>query len=262
MQLRVFWSPETIVWPVMVLGGRKPLSMQGMGSFQELDAIPIYNSITKWSALVESTSSIPAYLERAFKIELADRPGPVYLDLPEDVLTGSAIPSDFHSDPSNHCPVVDIHAIRQAARFLLSARRPAVIIGKGIRWSEPYDEINRLVNDYGIPFVTSPMGRGYLSDDHPLCYNHARRVLFAKADVLLLVGVRLNWSFRFGSQFASDVKLIQIDIEPSEIGVNRTPAVGIVGDSKDVLRRILNENGTQGGLPQEQRPDRVARLSV
>ena len=81
-------------WPVIVLGGRRPLSMKGMGSFQELDAVPIYESITKWSATVEATSSIHAFLERAFKVAISGRPGPVYLDLPEDVLTGLAIRSD------------------------------------------------------------------------------------------------------------------------------------------------------------------------
>ena len=66
----------------------------------------------------------------------------------------------------------------------MSAKRPAVIFGKGIRWSEPYDEISRLVSEYGIPFITSPMGRDYLPDDHPLCYNHARRILLGNADVV------------------------------------------------------------------------------
>jgi 2-hydroxyacyl-CoA lyase len=155
-------------WPVIILGGRRPMSMQGMGSFQELDAVPIYKSITKWSALVESTSDIPGYLDRAFKIAVSGRPGPVYLDLPEDVLSGLATPAESYSHSSDDCPAPEVHAIKQAADLLLSAVRPAVIIGKGIRWSEPYDEINRLVNDYGIPFVASPMGRGYLPDDQGL----------------------------------------------------------------------------------------------
>jgi thiamine pyrophosphate-dependent acetolactate synthase large subunit-like protein len=228
-------------WPVIVLGGRRPLSMQGMGSFQELDAVPIYKSITKWSALVESTSGIPAYLDRAYKIAVSGRPGPVYLDLPEDVLSGLAVPPDSYSHSSDDRPMPEVHGIKQAADLLVSAMRPAVIIGKGIRWSEPYDEINRLVNDYAIPFVASPMGHGYLPDDHPLCYNQARGLLFGKADVVLLLGARLDWSFRFGGEFAPDVKLIQIDIEPAEIGVNKTPTVGIVGDIKEALQRILAE---------------------
>ncbi|MGH7929961.1 MAG: thiamine pyrophosphate-binding protein, partial [Candidatus Binatia bacterium] len=199
----------------------------------------MYKSITKWSALVESTSSIPAYLERAFRIAASGRPGPVYLDLPEDVLSALAIPSEVSYPLFCADPAPDARAITQAAELLMSAKRPALIIGKGIRWSEPYDEIDSLVNHHGIPFLTSPMGRGYLPDDHPLCYNHARSVLLGKADVALLLGARLDWTFRFGSEFAPDVKLIQIDIDPSEIGVNQAPAAGIVGDVKDILQRML-----------------------
>ena len=203
-------------WPVIVLGGRRPLSMKGMGSFQELDAVPMYESITKWSATVEATSSIPAFLERAFKVAISGRPGPVYLDLPEDVLSGLAIRSDVVVPSCESPPAPDTRAIIRAADILLSAKRPAIVIGKGVRWSEPYQELARLVNDYGLPFITSAMGRGYLPDDHPLCCNDARSLLISKADTVLFLGARLDWSFRFGSEFASDVKLIQVDIDGSD----------------------------------------------
>jgi len=226
-------------WPVVVLGTRRPLSMQGMGSFQELDAVPIFRSITKWSALVETTASIPDYLEEAFRIAVNGRPGPVYLDIPEDVLTGLVrsyeLPRLKHSQP----PLVDETAIIRAADSLCQANRPGMIIGKGVRWCQPFAELTRLVNDFGIPFITSPMGRGFLPDDHPLCCNPARRFLQSQADVLLVVGARLDWTFRFGSEFAPDAKIIQIDIHQPEIGVNVTPTVGITGDAKDVLVRLV-----------------------
>jgi 2-hydroxyacyl-CoA lyase 1 len=226
-------------WPVVVLGGRRPLSMQGMGSFQELDGVSIYRSITKWSALVENTASLSAYLERAFQITMSGRPGPVYLDLPEDVLNGFANVTSPCAPDTVEIADVDTRAIRQAAEILLRAERPAIIIGKGIRWSEPLAEIRGLVEGFGIPFITSPMGRGFLPDDHPLCFNHARGLLQSKADAILLVGTRLDWTFRFGSEFAPDVKLIQIDIQKPAVGINRAPAVGIVGDVKTALQALL-----------------------
>ena len=226
-------------WPVVVLGGRRPLSMQGMGSFQELDAVPIFQPITKWSAVVESTSKIPEYLERAFDIAVSGRPGPVYLDLPEDVLTGLAYSCVLPSVIGAKAPAPDNDAIARAAETLLQANRPALIIGKGVRWSAPYAELTRLVDDFGIPFITSPMGRGYLPDDHPLCFNRARALLQSKADVVLLVGARLDWTFRFGTELDRDVKIIQIDIQGQEIGVNVTSHVGIVGDAKEVLSQLL-----------------------
>ena len=226
-------------WPVVILGGRRPLSMQGMGSFQELDGVSIYRSITKWSALVENTASLSVYIERAFQIAMSGRPGPVYLDLPEDVLNGFVNVTSPCSPDTVEIAEVDTQAGQQAAEILLQAKRPAIIIGKGVRWSEPLAELRGLIDGFGIPFITSPMGRGFLPDDHPLCFNHARSLLQSKADAILLVGVRLDWTFRFGSEFAADAKLIQIDIHKPEVGINRSPAVGIVGDVKAVLRALL-----------------------
>ena len=225
-------------WPLVVLGGSRPLSMRGMGSFQELDAVTIFQSITKWATLVEETSQISELLEKAFHIAASGRPGPVYLDLPEDVLTGKGV---FR----RVCPIrlsapaTDDQTIARAADLLLQAERPAMIIGKGARWSEPYAELAALADEFEIPFISSPMGRGYLPDDHRLCFNDARGALQREADVILLLGVRLDWTFRFGSEFARDARIIQIDIEKTEIGVNRTPEIGIVGDLKAVLQGIL-----------------------
>ena len=233
-------------WPVIVLGGRRPLSMRGMGSFQELDAVPIVQSITKWSAVVESTADIPACLERAFSMATSGRPGPVYLDLPEDVLTDVVRSYRLPRLRTTACPLPDKEGVARAARILLEAKRPALIIGKGIRWSEPYEELTRLVNDWGIPFITSPMGRGYLPDDHPLYFNDARGLLQSKADAVLVVGARLDWTFRFGTEFARDAQIIQIDIHEPEIGVNIAHAVGLVGDAREILRQLVSCLATAG----------------
>ncbi|MGZ9126783.1 MAG: thiamine pyrophosphate-binding protein [Candidatus Binatia bacterium] len=227
-------------WPLVVLGGRRPLDMRGMGSFQELDAVTIFQSITKWSALVEKTSEIPGYLARAFQIARSGRPGPVYLDLPEDVLDATQMSSAADAIAPAILPQPDNREIEQATDLLLSAQRPALIIGKGVRWSAPFAEMRRLVEEFDIPFITSPMGRGFLPDDHPLCANYAAGTLQRRADVILLLGARLDWTFRFGRQFARDTKLIQIDIHEPEIGTNRPAAVGIVGDVKLVLQKILD----------------------
>ena len=239
-------------WPLVVLGGRRPLCMQKMGSFQELDAIPIFRSITKWSALVEITARIPEYLDRAFYTANSGQPGPVYLDLPEDVLTGTGRVSDSLFTNVYQPPAAGADSINQAANILLNAKRPAIIIGKGLRWSEPYEELQQLVDDFRIPFVTSPMGQGYLPDDHPLCYNAVRGLLQSKADAILLLGARLNWTFRFGTELAPGAKLIQVDIHDREIGVNVTPTVGIVGDVKRVLHQLLTQMSVKGsGYPRK-----------
>lgn len=243
-------------WPVVVLGGRRPLSMQGMGSFQELDAVPIFESITKWSAVVETTASIPEYLEHAFQTAISGRPGPVYLDVPEDALSGLVQSYRLPSLTKASAPSPEPAAIVRAAEILLEAKRPALIVGKGIRWSEPYSELTTLIDDFGIPFITSPMGRGYLPDDHALCYNSARALLQSQADTVLLVGARLDWTFRFGAEFATDAKIVQIDIHESEIGVNVAPTVGIVGDAREVLSQLVGRMAT---LKQRRDKDELAR---
>lgn len=246
-------------WPVVVLGGRRPLDMRGMGSFQDLDGVPIFESITKWSAVIESVEKIPEYLTRAFRVAMSDRPGPVYLDMPEDVLTGVALCDEVPINVDNTQPepeTLDDQAIATAAQALLNAERPALLVGKGARWSEAYNELAQLVGCFGIPFIASPMGRGYLPDDHPLCFNEARGVLQAQADVILLAGVRLDWTFRFGSEFARDAKIIQIDIHEPEIGVNREPYVGISGDLKRVLRDLI---ARMSRAEQSDRKQRLAR---
>ena len=111
-------------WPMVILGGRRPLSMRGMGSFQELDAVPIYQSITKWSALVEKTAQIPQYLHRAFQIAVSGRPGPVYLDLPEDVLTVTAQSFEVPSLEPLCIAHFDESAVSRAAEILRRAERP------------------------------------------------------------------------------------------------------------------------------------------
>jgi len=225
-------------WPLVILGGRRPLSMRGMGSFQDLDAALLFRSITKWSATIEYTSELPGALQKAFDVAASGRPGPVFLDLPENVLTGSDIDHPI-SNTRSSAPKPDDALISRAADLLLRAERPAMIIGKGVRWSEPYAELRTLADEFSIPFVTSPMGRGYLPDDHPLCFNDARGPLQRGADVVLLLGARLDWTFRFGAEIGPAARIIQVDIEPSEIGVNRGAAVGICGDVQSVLEGIL-----------------------
>jgi thiamine pyrophosphate-dependent acetolactate synthase large subunit-like protein len=232
-------------WPVVVLGGRRPLSMQGMGSFQELDAVPIFQPITKWSGLVDATERIPEYLSRAFQVAMSGRPGPVYLDMPEDMLTGLARSYELPSIEIPEAPAPDRETVATAVEALLHAERPALIVGKGVRWSGAYEELARLVDDFGVPFIASPMGRGYLPDDHPLCFNAARGVLQSRADVILLAGARLDWTFRFGSEFGRGAKIVQIDVHAPEIGVNVAPYVGIVGDLKAVLGQLVSRLKTR-----------------
>lgn len=230
--------------PLLLLGGSGPQGGRYTGTFQETENVPMFTSITKMAVQVDSAARIPHFMAMAFRKAKSGRPGPVYLDFPSDVLQEQVDedtvdwPTGTYADSP---PAGNAQRVSDAADLLLNAERPAMIVGKGVRWSEPIEELTELVDTLGMPFLTSPMGRGFIPDDHPLNLGSARSTLMQGADVILVVGARLNWMFDFGRRFAPDAKIIHIDIEPEEIGVNRAVEVGIAGDAKAALQQILTE---------------------
>jgi 2-hydroxyacyl-CoA lyase 1 len=242
-------------WPLLVIGGKTSSSIRTRpGTFQLLDGATLFQPLTKWAAEVDSPEKIVEYVTRGHHLAMTGQPGPVYLDLPGEVLNGKAsfIETPLAKSPINKKP--DSLHINQTAEWLLQAQRPAVIIGKGIRWSEPYEELRTLIETYQIPFITSSMGRGFLPDDHPCCFNGARDFLQQEADTILLLGARLNWTFRFGTQFTDNVKLIHVDIAKEELAVHRPGSILIQGDIRHVLQellRTLKEEENMTGCSQE-----------
>ena len=182
---------------------------------------------------VPSLAALPRILAQACATATSGRPGPVYLDVPSDVLQASADDGVVIAQlPACSAPLPNPAAVRRAAELLAAAKRPLMVIGKGVRWSEPYAELAWLADVTGIPFLASPMGRGFLPDTHPRCCNALRSQVLGEADVVLLLGARLDWTFRFGSELSPNAMLIQVDIEAQEIGRNVAAAVGIVGDPR------------------------------
>ena len=228
-------------WPILVIGGATPLSMKGMGCFQEFNAVPVMQPITKWSALISHVEDIPEAIEKAFKISTSGRYGPVYLEIPEDVLTAKGLRSslDSLSLSKEVAPSVNLDSIQIVGEILLSAKRPLIIIGKSIRWFNAREEIRLLIEQYKIPFITSPMGQGYLPDDHLYCFNTDRSYIQQCADVVLIAGARLNWTFRYGSELNSQAKIIQFDADEKELGRNISPLVAVSGNIKHILKELL-----------------------
>ena len=220
-------------WPVIVLGGNR-------SSFQQFDALPIVSPVTKHAVRVTSTQSLQEHVHEARRIAMSGRPGPVYLDLHEDVLTGHARPAS-HGEPGTgrggELATADTN-LEMIADTLLQARRPAMLLGKGVRWTVPADRLHRLIETLGLPVITSPMGRGFIADDHPLCFNHARTVLQSQADVVLVLGARLNWVFRHGAELSREARVFRVDIHPDE---ERTavPIDFIQSDAAAFVDRLL-----------------------
>lgn len=235
-------------WPMLLIGGSIESRRRFRGDFQETPQVEAAAPFCKWSVAVEDPRRIPYFVNMAIRKAMNGRPGPVYLDLPSDIIAGSVEEDEvryFPPVPPPARPLADPQDVRRAVQLLVQAERPLFLIGKGIAWSDGAEEMRQLVDRLQVPFVPSPMGKGVVPDDHPLNFAGARSFALSNADLVVLAGARFNWIFHFGEppRFAPNVKVVQIDIDPSEIG-NGVPAeVGLVGDAKMVLQQLLDEVG-------------------
>ena len=232
--------------PVVAIGGSSPVSQLGKGAFQEMDQIAMMRPIVRWAERVYDPRRIPELVATAFRHACGGRPGPVYLDLPGDVLYHRVEDAEVAwaepFDPRTRArPAGDPDLVRRTVDLLARAERPVLISGSGILWSDAAEELQALVDETGIPFYTTPQGRGVVAEDHALCFSHARSTAFREADVIIAVGTRLNYVIGYAQppRFAAGAKLVQIDLDPAEIGRNRAADIGIVGDAKAVLRQLV-----------------------
>ena len=236
--------------PVVAIGGSSPVSQLGKGAFQEMDQVAMMRPVVRWVERVYDPRRIPELVATAFRHACGGRPGPVYLDLPGDVLyrqveDGEVAWTEPFEPRTRARPAGDPDLVRRTVDLLARAERPVLISGSGILWSDAAEELLALVDELGIPFYTTPQGRGVVAEDHALCFSHARSTAFREADVIIAVGTRLNYVIGYAQppRFAAGAKLVQIDLDPAEIGRNRPADIGIVGDAKAVLRQIVGAAG-------------------
>jgi thiamine pyrophosphate-dependent acetolactate synthase large subunit-like protein len=240
-------------WPLILLGGRR-------SSFQKSEPLLAVRQVVKHAIDVPNTSSIHECIRHACQVAVAGRPGPVYVELHEDVLSGYA-EADSFDDPCSIRPcssdlLIEDTDVARIADALVSAHRPALIVGKGIRWTVIPDQLRELIEMLGLPFMTSPMGRGFVPDDHPMCCNQARTVLQSQADVVLIIGARLNWVFRHGVEFSRDARVIVVDLVDDVRQHTTISTEFINGDAGDFIARLLvavhdRKNGLEDPIRRE-----------
>jgi acetolactate synthase-1/2/3 large subunit len=232
--------------PVVAIGGSSPRVYLGMEAFQEIDQVAIMRPITKRAERIYDARRIPDVVATAFREATAGRPGPVYLDLPGDVL-GEKIEEESVVYPAAWRPAPrtlgDPAAVRDAIALLARAERPVVIAGSGVWWSDGAAALQAFVETTGIPFYTTPIARGLIAEDHALAFLNARSKAFTEADVVLAVGTRFNWMIQFGRppRFAKEMKVIHVDVNPAQLGHNRAVDVPIAGDAREVLQQLSAE---------------------
>jgi acetolactate synthase-1/2/3 large subunit len=236
--------------PMLVLGGRSPLNSFEKGTLQELEHIEFMRPITKWARTVFETKRIPEYVSIAYRHALAGRPGPVLLECPVDVLWTQVNESEvFFPEPSRSRTTSKTpgnpELVKAAAELLATAQRPVVMAGNAVYWSQASQELQQFIEAINAPVFLNGMGRGCVPADHPQFFVYARRFALSQADVTVLIGTEIDFRLNYGAPplFSPEGKVIQIDIDQTEIGRNRNIDVGIMGDTKEVLNQLLAELG-------------------
>ncbi len=240
--------------PLVVLGGARPLVQAHQGALQELDQLSIFQPITKWAAVCTRTERIPEYVATAFRHALAQPRGPVYLELPMDVLFEEAAEDSPGPSRSDARAFGDPREITKAADLLSNAERPAVIAGNGIWWDGAWEQLDLFVSNGRLPVFLNGSGRGALPPGHELLFQHARGAALAEADVVCVIGTPLDFRLRFG-RFPG--KLVHVHADARELGHNRAPAAAIVADCDAALGRLAETVKS----PQHDREPWLARLA-
>ena len=243
--------------PLVVLGGARPLAQAEWGALQEFDQLALMKPITKWAAVCPAASRIPEYVGIAFRHALAPPHGPVYLELPADILFGET-DADIGSSPPWVPPraFADPDRLAAASEILRTAERPAVVAGSGVWWDGAAEALAALAERGRVPVYLNGSGRGSLPPDHELFFQHSRGLALDEADVVCVVGTPLDFRLRYG-RFGSG-KLIHVHGDPLELGRNRDPDVAVVGDCAAVLEALAE--GVDA--PADGRAGWLARLRV
>ncbi len=239
--------------PMVVLGGAGPNIFRHMGSLQDMDHVELMEPITKWAARVTETRRLPEYLAIAFRKAMTGVPGPVYLEIPLDTLMDFKDPDevdwydDYRTEASNPG---DPAYIDRAAERMVEAEQPMAIVGSQLRWGKRPEVMERFVEELAIPTFVNGMARGSISPDSEYFLNRARTPTLQQSDCVLVFGTPFDFRLKYGQppKFNPDAEVVQVDLDPEEVGRNRDVDVGIVGDTTLVMEGLLEAIEEKGGV--------------
>ena len=235
--------------PILVIGGQGPFSNLRRGSLQEMDHVSMIRPISKWADACYDTARIPEYIEMAIRYAVSGVPGPAFLEIPMDVLMGQGsfeetVFPKFRTTPPRMVP--DPSDVRDAIKLLQSAERPIMMAGTGVKWSQGSAALTRFVDATKLPTFLNGMGRGQLRFDNPQFFNRVRKEAMSKCDVFVLAGSLLDFRLRFGQSIPPDTKIIQLDMDNTLIGQNRSADVAVVGNIGVALDAALEMMTNEG----------------
>jgi acetolactate synthase I/II/III large subunit len=236
--------------PMIAVTGQVPLAMIGKDAFQETDIIGVANPCTKYAFQPRSAHEIPETVKKAFYIAESGRPGPVLIDVPKDVQQTSA---DMNFPDlikvRGYSPVVDadLSQLGKSVEILLNAERPIIMGGGGVILSGAFSELQAVAEMLMAPVVTTFKGKGSFPENHPLAmgpigmHGHAEaNKMILEADCILAVGARFSdRSVGRYDEFGRGMSIIHMDVDPAEIGKNKSVDVAVIGDVKSSMRTLI-----------------------
>jgi len=258
--------------PILVFGGQGPFSNLRRGSLQEMDHVSVMRPITKWADTCYDTKRIPEYIELGIRHAVSGVPGPAFLEIPMDVFMGQAeweqapIPN-IRTAPPRLSP--DRADIREALALLQQCRKPMLMAGTSVKWSMASAAMNSFLGETKMPGYTNGMGRGTIPPTSPQYLSRSRREAMKQIDLIILAGALLDFRLAFGKTIPATAKIIQLDMDATLIGMNRSADVGLVGNlacSFELLLEEMKNSGTKldfsGWLGELRRVEAAAEKKV
>ncbi|MGH7896186.1 MAG: thiamine pyrophosphate-binding protein, partial [Candidatus Binatia bacterium] len=245
--------------PMICIGGQAPRAFQDMGGLQDMAHVDLMRPITKWAASVPSAARLGEYVATAFRVATTNVPGPVFLEMPLDLLFDNVDDSDvveWQHTRTLAGIAPDPHYIEVAFEHLRGAQRPACLVGSQLFWSKRRDAYPEFVKTFGMPVYVNGQARGSLDPDDPHWFLQTRKDALKKADVILIFGTPLDFRIGYGRERVINpaAKLIQVDLDGRELGRNRPCDVGIIGDTGLVMDALTRTAKDARFTPELSRP--------
>jgi acetolactate synthase-1/2/3 large subunit len=250
--------------PVILIAGCVGLESVDKLDLQDMPQLPVVAPMVKKAFVCQVAERIPEYIDMAFRTAMSGRPGPVYLELPCDILNAAVDPAKVRKMHTTlESKPVDRENTAKVVDLLKAAKNPVVIAGNGAWYADAGAELIAFVERTGIPAFTAGAARGIIPDTHPLCFESSMAIRPGAAmlgllstDLVLFLGDSVSLFYIFGDIFPAAAKFVQVDILQDEIGRNRTVDLGIVSDIKSFLAELngLLDGAVCAGLREQFRP--------